>query len=270
MSGYAAPCQSPAAPLSPLSPTPSDTVPIADGDGAWTSLLRQLTAHPHLLPHDDGLVRSDEISGVDHAQEILSLHEAVCSNNIQLVHALMCAGRCNPNSQDSDGNTPLHMAAEQGLTVIAKMLVWAGADMEARAGVSGDVTPLLLATVNCHTTTATALLDLGADPRAADSLGSTALEIAARSNNVRLMLALIRRGALVDSRSSSGWTPLHVAAGFNHPTAIATLVRFGASPNTLDNDGDSPLITACSLGHTDCVQQLLDGGADLRQLAPVR
>ena len=269
MSCHAASRMSSPDPLSPLSPTPSDTVPIADGDGTWTSLLRQLTALPHLLPHYDGLVRSDEIGTSDQVIKF-SLCEAVCSNNIPLVHALLCAGRCNPNSQDSYGNTPLHMAAEQGLTVVAKMLVWAGADMEARAGVSGDVTPLLLAAANCHTATATALLDLGADPRAADSLGSTALEIAARSNNVRLMLALIRRGALVDSRSSSGWTPLHVAAGFNHPTAIATLVRFGASPNTLDNDGDSPLITACSLGHTDCVQQLLDGGADLRQLAPVR
>ena len=49
---------------------------------------------------------------MDHAHSGVRLCEAVCSNNISLVHDMLRKGRSDPNSRDYDGNTPLHIAAE--------------------------------------------------------------------------------------------------------------------------------------------------------------
>ena len=194
-----------------------------------------------------------------------TLAKAVCSTDMSKACQLLRAGA---SPSDADGYTPLHIAADLGLTHIAKLLVLAGADLEARTRES-RLAPLLIALENGRTATATALLNLGANPNAADMNGTTALEVAARDCDMRMMLELIRRGAHVDPRGASGWTPLHVATGFNHPYAISALVRFGANPNNRDDDGDTPLITACSLGYTDCVQQLIAGGADVGITTPV-
>ena len=255
---------------------PSDNLPPID---PWAMLLHQassslMTMEGNMLarvptsPSDEGMVRSAEGALVHNQPCEADLCEAVVMNDVQRVRDILCTGH-NPNCRDEDGNTPLHIAADEGRTILVKMLVWAGADVEARAG-DMNATPLLVAAANGQTGTALALLlELGADPNPAGATGTTALEIAARNNDVRLVLALLQHGAEVDARSSNGWTPLHAAVGFNHPVAISVLVRYGANANNRDNDGDTPLITACSLGYIDCVQQLLQGGADPRMTTPV-
>ena len=224
---------------------------------------------PSINDADEGLVHSTEaIAAAEHSGfTVAPIVEAITTNDVKLVHELLAQG-ADPNTRDSAGNTLLHIAAELGLSMLAKMLVWAGGDLEARAGIM-DATPLIIAAANGMTSTAIVLLELGADPRAEGAQGTTTIEVAARNDDVRLLLALIKRGAVVDSRSVNGWTPLHAAAGFNTPRAIAVLLKFGANPNNQDTDGDTPLMTACSMGHTECVQQLLDGGADPRILTPV-
>ena len=52
----------------------------------------------------------------------LPLHTAVQNGNIEIVKMLLDAG-CNPNEVNSDGLTPLHIAAQMGLTDIAALLV---------------------------------------------------------------------------------------------------------------------------------------------------
>ena len=211
---------------------------------------------------DEGMARSLEGLTAPAQSCDAVLCDAVAKNNVQLVRELLRAGH-TPNCRDEDGKSPLHIAAELGHSLLVKMLVWAGADVEARAG-DMDATPLLVAAANGQTGTTLALLELGADANAIGASSTTALSIATRNNDVRLMLSLIKHGAIVDSRSASGWTPLHVAAGLDHPAAISVLVKHGANTNNIDEDGDTPLITACSLDHIDCVQQLLEGGADPR------
>ena len=190
------------------------------------------------------------------------LCQAIADNDVALVHALLQHGADPSKCHHCDcSSTPIQHAAENGLSTLAKVIVSAGADIEARTGEHGN-TPLLSAIMSEHRETAVALLELGANPNARDKSGASALEMAVRCNDVRLVLALIKNGAFVDCMSANGWTPLHVAAGLDHPTAIAALVHFGADPDTCDSDGDTPLITACSLGYSDCVQQLLASGAN--------
>ena len=103
---------------------------------------------------------------------------------------------------------------------------------------------------------------LGADVEAQGEHLFTALHLAARNNDARLMLALLAAGADTEVRSAAGWTAAHVAAGFSHPVAIAILAKHGTNINAVDYEGDTPLTTAAALNYCDTVQQLLASGAN--------
>ena len=223
-------------------------------------------AQPRLLSSPTENLQNEARSSPSR-QPGLALFEAVASNDLQHARKLLLQEGCTPNIRDADGNTPLHIAAEKGLTAMANVLIAGGADIEAQSG-ELSMTALMVAAGGASNLTfdvTLALFDLSANPRATGVDGITALDLAVRQNNIRHMMTLIKRGALIESRSSStGWTPLHIAVGFNKPMAIAVLVKHGAHTNNRDADGDTPLITACSLGYIDCVQQLLEAGADPR------
>ena len=213
---------------------------------------------------DEAVVRSAE-EGPQPFQMDVALSEAIADNDIQRVRELLRDGHDpNQRTNDDDGYTPLHIAAEYGNALLIEMLALAGGDIEARVG-SLSVSPLQVAITSNQTAAAIALLNLGADPGAVNSHGTSCIETAICNGNARLVLALVKRGASVSSINANGWTSLHLAAGLNNPTAIAILVRFGADTNTRDVDDDTPLITSCAMGSVDCVQQLLAGGADPRR-----
>ena len=243
--------------------------PSGDAEAVGTHASDQPYTRALSPPRPKGQALNDEAIGSSASSRLgftaalntALLCGAIRQGDYQLTSHLLSYG-CDPNCRDEDGSTPLHLAAVLGLTRIIATLAQAGGNIEARAGAQQS-TPLLQAAEHGQTAAAISLLDLGANANALDSSGTTALELAASGNNIRLLIALIKRGAVVDARSGvNGWTALQCAAGFNRPAAISALVRFGADVNNRDNVGDTPLMTACSLGHIDCVQQLLAGGAD--------
>lgn len=85
------------------------------------------------------------------------------------------------------GMTPLHMSARRGTTGIARALLDAGANVEAKDK-KGE-TPLRRA-VNCgHEQMACLLLNAGANPRSTDKNGRTPID-AARSESMRRLFAV--------------------------------------------------------------------------------
>jgi ankyrin repeat protein len=88
--------------------------------------------------------------------------------------------------------TPLHEAANQGNTEIAKLLIDAGADIKA-SDLAGR-TPLHYA---ASAEMVERLVSLGADPNAKDTSGLTPLDALARSNS-KVMEALMQHGATID------------------------------------------------------------------------
>jgi ankyrin repeat protein len=129
------------------------------------------------------------------------------------------------------------------------------------------------------------LLDAGADVNAAETVaGETALIWAALENHADAVTLLVRRGANPNGRSKESaytrlrfgdgivarptvlprghWTPLMYAARQNAIDAARALADAGADLNLTDPDGTTALVFAIINGHFDLARLLVEKGAD--------
>lgn len=138
----------------------------------------------------------------------------------------------DPNAAEGDGLTALHIAAEQGNSQIARLLIDARANVEAKTRL-GEYTPLHLAAEGAHVSVVGALLEAGADVRAITSnTGVTPLHLAAKAlNGEGAVRELLRHGAPVNApEASAGQTPLMFAASYGRVAAVRELLSGGADP----------------------------------------
>jgi len=145
------------------------------------------------------------------------------------------------NAAQGDGMTALHWAAMHGDAEQTRMLVYAGARLEASTR-NGNYTPLHLAARTGKTSVIKALLAAGANANAPTSAGgATPLHYAAANGSPEAIVALIDKGAKVDARESA-WseTPLMWAAANNRVAALQVLVSRGADLKAMSKIEDMP------------------------------
>ena len=109
------------------------------------------------------------------------------------------------------------------------------------------------------------LLDHGADARAAQGDGMTALHMAAERGHVEIGGMLLAAGVDVDAQTRIGrYTPLHVACRAGHASIARMLLEAGADAAAqTTNSGVSPLhLAAAAVGGEPAVALLLTHGAD--------
>lgn len=154
--------------------------------------------------------------------------DAEMRGDTALVRSLIKGG-ADVNAAQGDGMTALHWAADHGDVEQTRMLIYAGARLEA-ATRNGNYTPLMLAAQGGKTAVIKALLQAGANAKAATtSGGATALHFAAENGNPDAVAALIEKGAVVDAKETAfGQTPIMWAAAFNRAVAIQVLAAHGA------------------------------------------
>jgi ankyrin repeat protein len=190
-------------------------------------------------------------------------YQAIRNNDLASLRTLVKTS--DVNTKDQRESTPLMYAAAYGSLDAMKVLLDAGADVNARN--TFEVSALLwcasdLAKVRL-------LVEKGADVNARSKQGRTALLIAAaHDGNSQTVKLLIEKGAAdVSAPDKFQFTPLSVAAEANDAASVQLLLRAGADVNTrvnaLDHFGDTALLYAASHGNIETMKQLLAKGADV-------
>ncbi|XP_008549169.1 GA-binding protein subunit beta-2 isoform X1 [Microplitis demolitor] len=117
-----------------------------------------------------------------------------------------------------------------------------------------------------NTETIRCLMRRGA-PFTTDTLGTSALHLAAQSNHLETAEVLLKAGISRDARTKVDRTPLHMAAYEGHHEMVQLLINYGADVNCRDMLKMTPLHWAVEQGHQDVIQLLLENGADPNALS---
>lgn len=169
----------------------------------------------------------------------------------------------NLDTRFNDGQTPLHLAASQGHSGIAKYLLENNASTHVQ-DIAG-ATPLHEAVRYGHADIAKMLLDSGADVNAEDNLGKTPVmliipEVAQKD----IYTLLISYRADVTHKDTYGDTILHTATMTALPAdMLDMLVSAGADVNARNKEGVTPLAIAIQQKNFEHVKFYADHGADI-------
>jgi TonB family protein len=219
------------------------------------------------------------------------------SNYIERATRLLKHGaNVNARAKDS-GDTPLYLAARNGLADLVDLLLSRGADVNVanRAGETplfgavlsknrsivnaivlkganvkaqrtDGVSPLMLAAWADPTgDIATLLLSAGADTGTRSKDGDTALTwaVARETGGGELVRVLLGKGVDVNAVNNFGNTALMIAASWGNSDLVRILLGSGADSSTSDKHGCRPLFRAAAHGHAEVVRILLSHGADV-------
>ncbi len=149
----------------------------------------------------------------------------------------------------------LFAAVEQGQAEAVRSLLdkhpeWAGARSDL-----GN-TPLFVAAYNGRTTVARILLNSGANPDAAGTGEMTPLHAGALTGGTDVVRLLLRNGAKTDVRDAMGRTPLHLSAEAGHLEVVRALMLAGADRTVADSQGRTALEIARRGDHRRVVELL--------------
>ena len=176
------------------------------------------------------------------------------------------------NARDASGNSALMLAAVYGDSSCLRLLLDRGADVNAANRVGA--TALMRAAQDDDKLRL--LVERGAKVNARSALGNTPLMLAARpANSHRAVELLLSHGADAKATNHFGATALMAAAAGGDEKSVKLLIEHGANVNaqpTPDQPGfifggaRSPLMWAAYRGDISIIKLLLDSGADVNAI----
>jgi ankyrin repeat protein len=168
--------------------------------------------------------------------------DAARQGNKDTVRALLKEG-ADVNAALGDGMTALHWAAMKDDTELARILLYAGANVRATTRLGG-YTPLLMASRNGNAEVMEALVKAGADPGGVTTNGTTPLMFAAASGKADAVKVLLDHGVDVNAKESAkGETALTFAAAYDRSDVIRLLTAHGADLKLTTNVVDLSAFT---------------------------
>ena len=189
-----------------------------------------------------------------------AIQAALYKGHLSIVSLLIGYG-ADINSQDVEGSSLLHVAAQMGDPDAVSLLLSCGADVQAT---DSSHCPVLFTALNKGTLAVVRLLiEHGADVSVRDGDRSTALHIASGNEDLDVVRFLLDCGAELDPRDNHGFTPLHLASAKGKDTIARLLIEHGADMNALDNTNSTPLHLASTYGDSEVVDLLIESGADV-------
>ena len=189
------------------------------------------------------------------------------AGDLRRVQQLLDRG-ASVRARDRDGRTALTAASFGNHVEVARALIEAGADVNAKDDTVQS--PYLIATseVGDDPRLLELTLDHGAKVDDKDSYNGTGLIRAAERGFPRIVRRLLEAGIDRDHVNRLGWTALHEAivlgeGGREHVATVRALIEGGVDVNIPDGDGVRPLALAEQRGHEEIADLLR--GADARR-----
>ena len=208
----------------------------------------------------------------------LPLHVACARHSLDKVK--MVSVGCDVNRQDEAGNTPLHMACQNGSTDIVRYLV---EERKCDLNVANNKWELPLHLV-CDNNTEELFLHLhkfveivqlvsvGCDVNRQDKAGNTPLHMACQNGSIDIVQYLVEeRKCDVNVANNEGELPLHLACQHQYGAQLLVnwndkckyiklvrLVSVGCDVNRQDEAGNTPLHIACRNSDTGIVKFLVE------------
>ena len=158
--------------------------------------------------------------------------DAAMAGDVARVEALLADG-ADVSAPQGDGMTALHWAARASNTPLTRLLLGAGADVDATTRI-GAYTALHLASEVGSAETVGLLLAAGAEQTATtDEVGGAwPLHLTAGAGAAEAVRLLLEHGGETDARERRwGQTPLMYAAARGREAAVRALLEGGADPN---------------------------------------
>lgn len=218
------------------------------------NLAQNIVATPHLTSAVSSSItvigEADKLLRENRSSPLTALWRALSqSDNSALAVAVACDPRCGLQRTSTDSEMFAQRSDVISPTIPGRF----------------RTTPLTLAAFANRSDVVKALLDEGADVRATDTMGLTALHWAAQFAQIPLLKLLINSGADVNSSSLDNTTPLLYAHTKLVSTALIWLfIQEGANVNAASNYGNTPLFIAIrSSSFLDPISMLIAGGANV-------
>lgn len=184
------------------------------------------------------------------------LHLAAINNHTSIAKFLL-ENDASTKVQDSTGATPLHEAIRYGHTEIARLLLSAGANVNATDNL-GKTPIMMIMPKEKVRELYVLLISYKADLTKKDTYGDSVLHIATMMKvSIDELSILINNGADIDARNKDGVTSLLIAVQQNEIKSVKFLTTSGANIHTKDTNGNSPLSIALA-GSSELFEALLN------------
>ncbi len=160
-------------------------------------------------------------------------------------------------AQDISGATPLHEAVRWGQVEIARLLLSAGARVDALDAV-GKTPFLLIIPKGKQYSMYNTLLQFNANATEKDMFGDTVLHVATLGGvGTDVLGLLVSNGAPINERNKQGVTPLSLAIEQGNMEHVVFYAQAGADINAEDMEGNTPLSRALENSAIDMLKTLV-------------
>lgn len=184
---------------------------------------------------------------------------AACHGHLAISRLLLEAG-ANVNAGGRKGKTPLGEAAQIGAADLVQLLIEYGANVDLAPHEFQD-SPLIVASAKNHIEVVRILLAAGADSRAQQIGGWSPLHYALLNKNEDMATLILGRDPDINASTTAGLRPLHLAALAGFVDICARLLDLGARTEARDSGGLTALRVAVQAGQFETVKLLVERGS---------